>query len=243
MDQAGAARPSTEDDNPEKIRWIRPPDLPGTEVPWAEDSGRLRRVYHDTYTVCAPLSPASQWFYRRRELRTETGGLMMMEPGELHVTRRMPGGPCAFKVLLMSPALVERAPRELGYPGRVHLRAGHLDHPDVFRTFVDFHRCSERPSTTLERESRLALCLRHVVGRCAETPAVVVAKAERAAIRRARDFLRDNYADNVCVSGTACGRACRTTLRSRPGPTFWPPPRRRARRSACSWEAWPASRS
>lgn len=203
MAQEDAGRPPIEDCNPEKVRWFRPPELPGTELLWVEQSGRLWRVYHETYTVCAPVAPASEWFYRRRELRTGIGGLMMMEPGELHVTRRMPGGPCDFRVLLLSPILVERAARELGYPGPVHLRAGHVEHGDVFQALVDFHRSIEQPATILERESRLALCLRHIVGYCAEHSAVVAPKVERDAVRRARDFIREQYADNIRLDDLA----------------------------------------
>lgn len=203
MAQPDAAQPSIEQDNPEKIRWFSPLELPGTELLWAENSGRLWRVYHETYTVCAPLAPASEWFYRGRDLRTEAGGLMMMEPGELHVTRRMPGGPCTFRVLLLSPVLVERAAGEFGRSGHVHLRAGHVEHPDVFQAFVEFHKCIERPSTMLERESRLAVCLRHLLGDCAESPAAVASKGEPDAVRRARDFLRDHYADNVRLDDLA----------------------------------------
>jgi len=191
----------------ETILYFRPVALPGAEVLVVEDSSRLWRVYHETYTVGTILDTGAggaEWMYRHKSYLVETGALMLMEPGELHVTTKVLF-PASFRVLFMTPSLVERAAKELGMgPSTPHLRVAQLYHPMLFRTFARLHACLERESTTLERQSRLVACLRLLFEQCAETaPTPSPLRHDRPAVQRARAYIRDYCADNITLDDLA----------------------------------------
>src|SRR5690349_14536220 len=91
----------------EYVAFVRPPALPGVEVLVAESCPRLWRVYHDTYSICTVFDRgqhiASEWRYRGRDYVATECSLMMMEAGELHVTKRL-NHAGSFRVLMMDPA-------------------------------------------------------------------------------------------------------------------------------------------
>jgi AraC-like DNA-binding protein len=191
----------------ERIAYSRPAALPGIEILVAEDCSRLWRVYHETYTVCTALDTGAggaEWMYRRKTHFAATGGLMLMEPGELHVNTRV-RCVASFRVLFIDPSLVECAAKELGMaPATPHLRVAQLYDPMLFRTFARLHACLERDSTTLERQSRFAACMRRLLEHCAETGSgPIPPPCERAALHQARAFIHDHYADSVALNEVA----------------------------------------
>src|SRR6266851_7766395 len=156
----------------DRVEFLRPRELPGIEALHAERCGRLWRVYHDTYTVCTNfrVEGFAEWRYRRKLYRSSGGGQMFMQPGELHANTQV-RGPGNFRVLLISPALVERTALELGLRARVNLRTAYTeDDPQLFDAFAQLHASLERPALALERQSRLAQCLRLFIERCTESP-------------------------------------------------------------------------
>ncbi|HKU43486.1 MAG TPA: AraC family ligand binding domain-containing protein, partial [Polyangiales bacterium] len=70
--------------------------VPGVVVIRVENSVRHWREIHDGYTLCATMPPeggtsVGQIRYRRWSYETRPGQLLLMEPGELHVTRAIQG--------------------------------------------------------------------------------------------------------------------------------------------------------
>lgn len=110
----------------ERVLFLRCPCPLGAEVMVVEQSERLWRVLHDTYTVCIVPErinhprARSDWTYRGRAYAAHAGCAMLMEPGEPHVTRKvnMPG---SFFVVLMDAAMVGRAAEEQGLRSTPHL--------------------------------------------------------------------------------------------------------------------------
>ncbi len=183
----------------ERIRWWRPPGLPGAEVLECDHCDKLWKVYHETFTVCSMLDVTSRWIYRGRERVTPKGGLMLMEPGEVHVTRQV-WGPGRYRVLLLPAAEVAEAAWDLGSGrGAPHLARADLNLPPVSRAFARLHENLEGSGTLLERQSLYAECLRLLLEHAAEGRPRPDADASRNGIRAARDFLRERSADNVSL--------------------------------------------
>jgi AraC-like DNA-binding protein len=189
----------------ERIEWSRPPELPGTEILLAEASRRLWRVYHQTYTIRTCLDSAGtgvEWTYRRKVHYSTARSCMLMEPGELHVTHRLtPPGRVNFRVLMLSPSLVERAAQELNVrPSRPHLKLATQPDPAFFGAFAAFHASLEQPATILERQSRFTTCVRLLLERCTEGLwPFFPARAGRAALERARELIHDRYWENITL--------------------------------------------
>jgi AraC-like DNA-binding protein len=123
----GDGRTWSSTDRPgEKISVARP--VSGVEILSVYRSNRHWRETHAGYTVAAVHRQQGElvadWRTRCRSLSTERGGLMGMEPGDVHVTQRLKSrqGAADFDVLTFSPALVTRAAEQLGVRGSFHFR-------------------------------------------------------------------------------------------------------------------------
>jgi AraC-like DNA-binding protein len=190
----------------ESVVWGRPPDLPRVELLQVDNCARRWRVFHETYTVCTGLAIArpTEWRYRRRTHSQDAGGLMLMEPGELHANTGVTA-PASFRVLMIDPSVVERAAHELGIvPARPHLQRPQVYDPALFEAFARLHASLERSSTTLERQSRFVTSLRLLLERCAETgPPPLRARADPLCVRRARAFIHEHAADSITLDDLA----------------------------------------
>ncbi len=76
--------------------------------------------------------------------------------------------------------------------------------PQLATLFRAFHRTLDSPATMLERSSRFQDVLARIVSRHASlTSTWRKIKPERSAVRRVRQFLHENYADNVTLDELA----------------------------------------
>ncbi len=109
----------------ERIFFVPVPELRSVQVLAVDSSERLWRTYHESYDICTCLpsvaSAGADWRYRGRGHTTGPGGLMIVEPGELHITTRAHGAG-TFRVLLIEPARMLDAAYELGLSARPHGR-------------------------------------------------------------------------------------------------------------------------
>jgi AraC-like DNA-binding protein len=185
----------------ERVEWHQPADLPGVEILLADHCAHLWRVYHETYTACTLLDcRETVWAYRRKIHSAAQGGIMLMEPGEIHVTKRL-AHPVAFRVLLLKPALVDDAAHELDVRrGQPPLKGASVDHPRFFEAFAGFHESVENGADLLEKQSRLAACVRLFLEHCTESRPPPGRRPARAALLRVRDYVREHHADNLSLS-------------------------------------------
>lgn len=186
----------------ERIEWSQCLDLPSVGILLAENCARRWRVYHETYTVCTGLAgEVVEWTYRHKTYRHGVGGQMLMEPGELHANKKITP-PISFRVLLIEPSAVRDASEELGLTTVLpHLKLAQLScHPALLPAFAGLHRSIEHPSTTLERQSRFADCLRLLLENCSESP-LPAPRLEpgHPAVRRARAFIDDHATDKITL--------------------------------------------
>jgi AraC-like DNA-binding protein len=186
----------------ERIEWSRCADLPFVGLLLAENCARRWRVYHDTYTVCTGLGGAPvEWTYRQKTYRHGPGGQMLMEPGEIHANLAITPQ-ISFRVLLIEPSVVLRAAEELGMTAALpHLKVAQLSsHPELFPAFAELHRSVERPATVLERQSRLADCLRLLLANCSESSPISRSSSfGHPAVRRARAFIEEHAAEKITL--------------------------------------------
>jgi AraC-like DNA-binding protein len=211
---AGEPVPSALHDVPtdrpgERVRVCRPPALPGVELMVVERSDRLWRAYHETYGVCLPPLAANprgghnEWWYRGRLQRQSIGELSLVEPGELHVTRRVTG-PASFFVALFHPALLVDRAREIGLPEAPRLRRWQTVDPRICGLVQRF--CSSVPQgDRLEQETLLEGCLNAILVECCEGRAAgpTAAAPAREGLGRARDYLHAHAAEVVSLDRLA----------------------------------------
>lgn len=146
----------------EEVSFDRYAALPGIEVLRVESSPRLWRWAHSDYCVCTPTRFAgrAEYVYRGATRQATVDIQPVMQPGEVHVDRRLTA-PASFRVLFIAPAVLAEGAEMLGLRRVPDLSPEPVSRPRMMRAFRRLHACLEDEATDdLERQERLAGCLR-----------------------------------------------------------------------------------
>jgi len=169
---------------------------PDTELMAVTGSTRLWTEVHTQH--CLALVTEDQagveakWRTRARTLSTGAGGLMLIEPGDVHVTQAV-SKPAAFEVVRFLPEVFEKARRELDLRGNFHFRTPAATNTAVakaLRALIGAHANGHGP---LELDSLCAELVGTVIGELGEAssvPGIVVDPVRDFRLRRACEYLR-----------------------------------------------------
>jgi AraC-like DNA-binding protein len=177
---------------PERLAYVRPAAVSGSEILAAYDSFHPWRVFHERYAICACRTAAVGWLYRGRSHYLEDGGCMLLEPGEFHANTRVHKY-SDFKVLFIEPDILVSAARELDVSGEPHYRLAQSDSPALFRAVYDFSAAVEQGATALEQQSRFTTCLRQLLGLAERAPREEKVGNEPGAVARAKAYLHTHF--------------------------------------------------
>jgi AraC-like DNA-binding protein len=193
-----------EPDSPGECVEIWHPDaLPGTEVLLARNCRRRWRILHDTYAIChVPIAGNeaagySRWWYRGVEHDCTAGGTIVVEPGEVHATRRLHRPAVFYWALKIPPPLMQAAGAEDGLGSLPHLRIAQSQSERLYAASERLFRAMAEDRSPLEQETRLTACVRTLLDECGERRPSLPERPPIAAIRRARDYLHAHYAEPV----------------------------------------------
>lgn len=195
----------------ENIRYCSPAELPGVQVLMVDRVARRWHVFHETYTVCTVLDAAAEAevVYRGGSHQAGPGDLLLMEPGEVHANRRVTP-PGTFRVLFISPAIVEEAAAALGLQSSCpHWRDVVIRQAAIFGALRRLHASLEVPATLLERESHFAACLRLLLQNYTERRHLPSAHTDPQRLEACRAFIRQHYSERLtlhqlaAISGTS----------------------------------------
>lgn len=186
----------------ESLSFIRPVSVPGTELLIANNSARKWQVFHKTYTFCACAQAEARWRYGGKEFSSGDCGSMLMEPGETHCNTTV-YKPADFKVLLISPAIVIDAAKELGLPTTPHLRCASSDDPKLFSTLYRFCAAVETGESLLEQQSLFAACARLLLEHCEQKLPTLGGTNANRAVARIKRYLQERFAEHVSLDELA----------------------------------------
>lgn len=163
---------------------------------------------HEEYQFGLSLDSTSGYTYRGAFHGVPVGALSVIHPGEVHRSRELVEfrAPATYRMIYVSPALLrdtatEMAGRESGepfFPVPVVLDG------DLARRFLESCLALEGPVSGLEKDSLLlsvlaAFVRHHADGRFSPRP---VGK-ERRVVKLAREYLEDNFRENVLLEDLA----------------------------------------
>lgn len=186
------------------MRFVRTSALPEVEIMIGERSPHLWRVYHETYTACFVPREWNgpgfhvDWRYRSRNLTHPADGALLMEPGEVHVTRRL-SGPATFWVTQVEPRVVEAAARRLGFRAPPHLQLPFTEAPHLVASLRRLYAAAVGGATPLEQQSHLAGYLRALLEHAGEERRPL-AVYRHPGVRRAREYLAEHFAEPVLLA-------------------------------------------
>jgi AraC-like DNA-binding protein len=187
-------------DGSEKIEWVRfwhPSSVPGVEIMDAANWTDPCVVYHERYTVCTMLKNDLEWKYRRRLYEGGPGRLMVMEPGEAHVTTAV-RGPGTFAVFMIDPEVVRPIASALGIARLPHLDPAKAVSPQLWTGFARLHRVlGDATLTTLHRQTAMVESVRILLSQCAEAAPGNISSFGGRAVARALDHIHDSLALDV----------------------------------------------
>jgi AraC-like DNA-binding protein len=192
---------STRDE--ERIQFLHVPDLPGVELMLVENTTRLYRWFHESYDLCiVPVAgnssdASSSGRFRRWGYSAMPGSLLLMEPGDVHVTTAA-SGRASYWIAMIPPAVMMIAAAELG------LRAAHFttchELQGACHTELEALRSScLGDATALERQSRLAMCIQLLLTHHCEKPAPDRVAGSPRQVRFAHDYLVEHFARSVSL--------------------------------------------
>jgi AraC-like DNA-binding protein len=181
--------------------------LRGVYLMSALDSDRRCREYHTDFRICLLRGGRSSIgvSYRcRGQHSAGSGELMAFEPGDHHVTTAVTGK-VAFDVVGVSIERLEAAAQELGLRGKFHFKTPHIAHPNVASCMRTFIASAAAAADAFTLECQCTLFLEQLVRTCGESPPPVQRRdaVRHFGIRKARDYLRDHYLENVGLDDLA----------------------------------------
>ncbi len=182
----------------ENLSFIRPVSIPGTELIIANNSPRMWRVFHETYTICSCAQVATSWRYSGKEFSTVDGGNMLMEPGETHCNTVV-YKPADYRVLLISPTIITDAAKELGLPTAPHLRSASNNDPRLFMSLYRFCHAAETAESLLEQQSLFTACVRILLEHTEHRPPILGGMNAHHAVARIKRYLLEKYAESVSL--------------------------------------------
>ncbi len=174
----------------------------------AGPAGALPPHVHEEYQFCLSLDTAGEYDYRRARHGVPVGSLSVIHPGEVHAARDPDDriAPATYRVMYVCPCLLKATADDIA--GRPVTLPFFVDpillDPMLAARFLGFHIASEETASRLELDTRHLALLTQLVLR--HTDASVTAAGvgqERGAVRRVREYLEDNYAENVSLDQLA----------------------------------------
>jgi AraC-like DNA-binding protein len=181
------------------IRIWQPPDIPGVEVRRGVSVREpVERHWHDEYQLCMIEAGGGVLRHAGVTHPTPPGSLFVIAPGDVHSNESGEVDGCSFRSMYLGPDVLRQAASELGRAALPDFGPPVVYDQALFSLCWTAHRAIVAGAPRLERETRLLQATVALVRRCASgswkprRPGT-----ERAAVRRARDYLREHFRDPV----------------------------------------------
>lgn len=166
---------------------------------------RFPRHTHDCFVFCVNEAGAHQSWYAGSTVIIPHGAVTVVPPGEVHTGQPVAGYPWHYRAMYVTTDLVRLLAEELGFPASADPSFPSLFMTDAYLAdrFARAHSLCERADDDLESEGLIAGTLMAVLQRYAHGGKRTPASAPKAAIVRAREFIRDSYAGRITLDAVA----------------------------------------
>src|ERR1044071_2407287 len=160
------------------------------------------RHSHDYYVISLIERGRQSFTHRGTKYRTPPGGLILINPGEVHTGEAADQQGFELRSLYPTTSLMETAVFELtGHRKALpFFKEVRVDHRWVTNSVLALHKAISQGASTLESESRLLWTLTQLIKRYANIGSTEPALGkERKAIQQARDYIDEYFADGITL--------------------------------------------
>jgi AraC-like DNA-binding protein len=187
----------------ENIRVWRPADVDKIELRVGKAvSQPYPRHWHEEYNLCLLEAGAGELHYRGAGHVTPPASLYIVHPGEVHSNHAYCGQPCSFRNLYAEAEVVRAVASELAGIDRPlpFFRPTVIFDKEIISLYLGLYAALEKSASTLERQSRLMEFFACLINRYSENrPQIMAYRRERLTISRVREYLAENYSENVSM--------------------------------------------
>lgn len=191
----------------EQIRVWQPADFPGIELRRGFSvSQPYPKHWHEEFHFCLVLSGGGTLNYRRERHQQRVGSLSIVHPGEVHSNQAFDSRGCSFRNLYAAPEVIGRlAAIILGKQSSLpFFTESPLYDSEVIQCYLKLHEGLDAPSSKLEQDELLLNFLAALLARHSESRLELAQSGrESEAVLRVREYLTENFAENVSLDQMA----------------------------------------
>ncbi len=154
------------------------------------------RHWHDEYLICAITGGGGYTEHGGSACFTPPGSLFLLPPGEVHSNYACDEG-CSYSNIYLPAHRLERV---IAHISRYHAQLAPFvtSHPQVHSDFLDFCKDLESGASQLHRDTSCLRFFRTLLGSL-ETVQEPHGLREPKAVKTARDFLDENFAEDISL--------------------------------------------
>jgi AraC-like DNA-binding protein len=165
--------------------------MPGVTLLTVSRSRRLWTMFHETYSITTVLGGSGRWTCRGQERDVSAGRLMLIEPGEVHVTKEV-GQEASFRSLFIAPDVLKQNVEALELSTETpHFTSIERCHPDTFGAFRALHAALDQ--SPAEASDRFWNSLGDLFAQATEKRSSPAPEATPRAIVTARDAIAELF--------------------------------------------------
>ncbi|MBP6823229.1 MAG: AraC family transcriptional regulator [Acidobacteria bacterium] len=191
----------------EQIQVWRPDGFPGIELRKGFCvSQPYPKHWHEEFHFCLILSGGGELNYRRERYYTPVGSLSIVHPGEVHSNHTEEQQGCSYLNLYLEPEMVQQIAVEITRQEKTlpFFSPQPIDDPDTVRLFQKLHKSLEGRSARLEQDELLIGFVSELITNRSESKLELAeVSREQKAVNRVRDYLAQNFAENVSLDSLA----------------------------------------
>lgn len=190
-----------------QIQIWRPDGFPGIELrKGACVSQPYPKHWHEEFHFCLILAGGGELNYRRERYNTPAGSLSIVHPGEVHSNRTAEQKGCSYRNLYLEPEIVQRTAVDItGQKTTLPFFSPQpINDQAAIRLYLKLHESLEAEAAKLEQDELLLGFLSALITNHSESKfELTEISREQIAVNRVRDYLAQNFAENVSLDSLA----------------------------------------
>lgn len=155
------------------------------------------RHFHSGFSIGIIEDGCREYFYGGTRYFTPAGSIIAINPGEVHSCTA--DRPCSYEAICPGDPLITSWLGDQNHSLALRLTRIDIRDPDLYRHFKDLFVLLKRPGLSMEKQTSFLTVMAALFGRYGERSQKGVTGIERRAVAQAREYINDNYGQNISL--------------------------------------------